>query len=188
MMPGGIEVEIDLSDAPVAGDGDAPVEVVLYACARCPFCSRVIPQLLEAVRSGPLEGKARLFFRTFPIRGHPFSKEGGLAFVAAHRQGKFWEFLLETYGDFDGFCVDALPQMAETAGMDRAIFEQHYADPATREALVESKKEGLRNGVDVTPSVFLNRRRYLGDASFEELVDVIGEEYERMRGEICLAP
>jgi len=188
MLPGGEQAEIDLRDAPAAGDGDPAVEVVVYACARCPFCRLLVPQLHEAVTSGPLLGKARLYFRIFPIRGHEHSKEGGLALEAAAGQGHFWELLLRMYEDYDRFCLEELPAWAEAVGMEREVFERLYADPATREALVESKKEGLRNGVDVTPSVFIDRRRYVGDLTFEELADVIGEKHDNLTGEMYGRP
>jgi predicted DsbA family dithiol-disulfide isomerase len=188
MMPGGEPAEVDLHGVPPLGAEDAPVEVVVYACARCPFCSKLVPQLHDAIASGPLQGKARMYFRVFPIRNHEFSKEGGLALVAAAGQGRFWEYLLEVYENFDTFCVDRLPVWAEAVGMDRQLFERHVADPATRDALVESKKEGLRNEVDVTPTVFLNRRRFVGDLTYEELADAIGEEADSLRGELYGRP
>jgi predicted DsbA family dithiol-disulfide isomerase len=182
MLPGGERVEIDLPSAPVAGEGEPAVEVVVYACARCPFCSRLLPRLHEAVVSGPLRGKARLYFRVFPIRGHEHSKEGGLALVAAAGLDRFWEMLFRMYEQFDRFCVAVLPDWAEAAGMERSAFEALYEDPATREALVESKKEGLRNGVDVTPSVFIGGRRYVGDVTYDELLSVINEAHDNLTG------
>ena len=188
MLPGASPAVIDLKGAPVIGDGEAPVEVVVYACARCRYCSKIVPELHGSITSGALKGRARLFFKVFPIRGHEFSKESGLAFVAAIRQDRFWEFLLHSYEGFDRFSVDRLPEDAETAGMDRALFERHVADTATREALVESKKEGIRNGVEATPTFFIDKRPYMGDMTFEELVDVIGEAYDNATGRIYLKP
>lgn len=45
---------------------------------------------------------------------------------------------------------------------------------------MESKKEGLRNEVNETPTFFINDRKYVGDLELEELVDVLEEEYERV--------
>jgi protein-disulfide isomerase len=182
MLPSGPAAEIDLEGVPMAGDEDAPITVVVYACARCPFCSKLLPELHDAATGGSLVGKARLYFKLFPIRGHPHSREGGLAFMAAAEQGLFWEFTLHSYANFDDFCVDRLAQWAEAVGMDQEVFAARVADPATREALVESKKEGLRNRVEVTPTVFIDGRRYVGDLTLEELVDVIGEAYDTVQG------
>jgi protein-disulfide isomerase len=178
----GRKAVIDLKLAPAAGDDDAPVQIVAYACARCPFCSKVIPALHTKVTRGVLKGKARLHFKTFPIRGHEGSKEGGLALVAAARMGQLWPFLLRLYGRYDFFCPDALSTWAAEAGLDKAEFERLCKDPETLPLLVESKKEGIRNRVLATPTVFLEGRIFLGEPTLEELVDLVEELYDRKTG------
>lgn len=182
MLSGGEEAEIDLAGVPSVGRADAPVTVVVYACGRCPFCSKLLPELHAAVDSGELAGTARMLMKTFPGRGHPYSSEVGLAFMAAAEQGRFWEYVLLSYTRFDEFSVDRLGEWAEAVSMERARFERQVADPALREALVAFKKEGIRNGVEETPAVFLNGRRFLGEVTLAELVDVINEELDRVRG------
>ncbi len=188
MVGGGAQAEIDLGDAPVVGDAGAPVSVVVYACARCPYCSELVPALYREITSGSLRGEARLFFRTFPIRGHAGSTEGGLAFEAAAREGRFWEFLLYAYQHFDDFAPEVQVDWARAAGLEPEAFAARMADPATREALVESKKEGLRNGVEETPTLFLDGRRWVGDLEVGEVVDAIEEEAARLRGEPWVTP
>ncbi len=188
MVGGGAPAEIDLNGAPAVGDAGAPVTVVVYACARCPYCSELVPALYGEITSGRLRGAARLFFRTFPIRGHPGSTEAGLAFVAAAGGGRFWEFLLYAYRHFDAYAPEVQVDWARSAGLEPEAFAARMADPATREALVGSKKEGLLNGVEETPTLFLNGRRWVGDLEVGEVVDAIQEEAARLRGESWVTP
>ncbi len=188
MLGAGAPAELDLDGAPAVGRDDAPVTVVVYACARCPYCSRLVPALYEEVVEGRLEGDARLVFRTFPIRGHEGSLEGGLALTAAADLGLFWPYLLEAYRSFDRFSPEVLPQWAEAAGLDRVAFEARVALPGTREVLVEIKKEGLANGVEETPTLFLDGRRWVGEPELDELVDAIQEQAARVRGERWVTP
>lgn len=174
--------KIDLTQVPVAGDPVAPVVLVEYACARCPYCSRITPKLYEAVTKGHLKGKVRLYFKPFPIRGHEYSKETGLGFVAAAKLGKFWPFLLTSYEHFDDFCIKKQTDWAVEAGMEAAAFNELVADPVTRTLLVESKKEGIVNKVDATPTFFINGRKYMGEVTLEEVVDVLEEAYDKARG------
>ncbi len=182
MLGGGSPAAVDLASASIAGAEGAPVTVVVYACARCPYCSKLVPALHREVVSGRLRGLARLAFRTFPIRGHPGSTEAGLAFAAAAAMGRFWEFALLSYREFDDDSPERRRQRAGAVGLDPDAFTARIADPATREALVASKKEGLANGVEETPTLFLNGRRWTGDLELGEVADAIEEEAERARG------
>ncbi len=181
MLPGS-KAKIDLKGVPAAGDKKSPVTLVEYACARCPYCSKITPKLYDAVVNGPLKGKVTLYFKPFPIRGHEFSKETGLGFVAANQLGLFWDFLLYAYRHFDSFCIHRQSDWASAVGMDRAEFERAISDPLTRKLLVDSKKEGIVNKVDATPTFFINGRKYVGDINHNELLDVLEEEYEKVRG------
>jgi hypothetical protein len=182
MMARSNQVKIDLDGVSPVGSPDTPVTLVEYACARCPFCAKVTPQLYQAVSKGPLLGKAKLYFKVFPIRSHEYSKEAGLGFVTAATLGRFWEFALYSYERFDQFCVDRQGEWAAAVGMDRTAFEKLVDDPATRERLVASKREGIVNKVEATPTFFINGRKFSGDNDIEELIDVLEEEHERVTG------
>jgi hypothetical protein len=171
---------IDLHDAPMAGDPKAPITLVEYACARCPYCGKITPKLHAAVTKGHLKEEVKLYFKTFPIRSHEYSKETGFGFIAAHKLGRFWEFLNYSYEHFDVFCIKKQAEWAAAAGMDPKKFEEIVADPVTRNLLVSSKKEGIVNKVDATPTFFINGRKYEGDINFDELVDVLEEEHDRL--------
>lgn len=187
MVGGGSPAEVDLAAAPTVGPDDAPVTVVIYACARCPFCSRLIPQLFETVTSGELHNDVRFVFRVFPIRGHEGSTSAGLGFVAASELGAFWPFMLEAYSHFDDYSEDEQLEWAAAVELDRHVFEALVADPATRDVLVAIKKEGLVNKVEETPTLFLNGRRWVGDLEAAELLDAMAEMIARVKGEQWLS-
>jgi protein-disulfide isomerase len=178
----GKKSKIDLQNLPVVGDATAPVIIVEYACARCPFCAKITPKLHEAITEGVLKGKVRMYFKIFPIRNHEYSKETALGFMAAVEMGRFWEFLLHSYENFDRFCIKKQLAWAEAAGMEKSTFEKLVADPGVRDRVVASKKEGIVNKVDATPTFFINGRKFFGDMSIEEMIDVIEEEYDRIKG------
>jgi len=180
MMGRGAPAEIDLSAAPAVGPQDAPVTLVVYACARCPYCSKLVPELYEALTEPPLADDVRMAFRIFPIRGHEGSTPAGLGFAAAVEMDAFWPFLLHAYGHFDEFDPEVQADWAESAGLEREAFQKLMADSATRDSLVASKKEGLVNGVEETPTLFINGRRWVGDLETAEVLDALAEEAERV--------
>jgi protein-disulfide isomerase len=112
------------------------------------------------------------------LKSHPNSTEGGLALLSAAKLGRLWPFTLLVYQRFDSFSPAALPEWAVAAGLDRAAFERAFADPKTRDELIASKQEGLRNKVTATPGIFIDGRPYLYDMSMEALLDVLEEAYD----------
>jgi predicted DsbA family dithiol-disulfide isomerase len=177
-------VPIDLSRAERAGAEDAKVTLVAYVCARCPYCAKLMPRLHSAIVEGPLQGKVKAYVREFPIRNHPFSTEGGMAMVAARRLGKGWPFLLHMYKVFDRFDPAKLPDCATQYGMDRDRFAQLLQDAEVRRELLESKKEGVRNHVEATPTLFIDGRLYRADLDYDTVVDVLQEEHDRLTGNL----
>jgi len=177
---------IEETDLAWAGEAQAPVKVVVFACARCPFCSKAVPALYQAVTEGALKGRARLGVKLFPVRTHPFAAEAATAVEAARALGRFWPFVLELYRRFDDFAVERLPDVAVAADVDRAAFTAEVAKPATRERVVATKKEGVRLGVEATPTIFLDGRLYRGDVTDQDgLLDAVAEEAERLGGGLC---
>jgi protein-disulfide isomerase len=185
MLGSGKPAAIDLSGASWAGDEDAPVSVVVYSCARCPFCSESVPQMYLAVTKGALKGKARLAIRPFPVKSHEYSKEGGLAMQAADNLGRSWPYLLKLYEQFDMFCVGRLADLAEESGIDRTAFETEMKKGSTAKGLVAAKKEGLRNQVVATPTYFISGKLYNADMKTSALIDSIEEEHDRLSGKLC---
>jgi protein-disulfide isomerase len=178
MLPTGARASLTLDDAFRAGEANAPVTAVVFACTRCPFCKVMVQALYSAVTDGPLAGKVRLYMRPFPLKSHPQSTEGGLAVMSAAKLGHFWPLTLLIYQRFDSFKPESLPEWAASVGIDRAAFERAFADPKTRDELVASKQEGLRNKVEATPSLFIDGRPYLYAMTTEAVLDVLAEAYE----------
>ncbi len=184
MLPFGQPAVFTHDPAMRAGAADAPLTIVVFACARCPFCKVIVPALYKAVTEGPLRGKACLDFKPFPIKSHPNSLEGGLALVGAAKLNRFWPYALEQYRLFDAFCPRLFPDWAEKAGMDRAAFSREYADPKSRDVLVASKQEGLRAHVKATPTLFINGREYVCEMSEAAILDVLEEACESLPSDI----
>ncbi|HMA97672.1 MAG TPA: thioredoxin domain-containing protein, partial [Polyangiaceae bacterium] len=169
------KLTVDTTQVAVAGDVNAPVEIVVYLCARCPFCAKLVPQLYASVTQGRLKGKAKLIVRPFPIRSHKHSTLAAKAMLAADRMGQFWPYLMYLYAHFDEFDPDTLVASAGKAGLDPERFRALLADPGIENTLVASKKEGIRNHVDATPTLLINRRKYEAEHALPAVEDFVEE-------------
>jgi protein-disulfide isomerase len=161
---------IDLSRSAAAGDPQAPVTIVEYACARCPFCARLTPELHDAVTTGPLKGKAKLYLRVFPLKNHSGAKEAAMAFEAAADLDAFWPYVLFAFRHFEEFAIDKRADWAAKVGLDPQAFAARLNDAKLVDRLVASKKEGIANGVDGTPTLYINSRKYDGKNTLADIV------------------
>lgn len=184
MLDIGKKANIDLTNASIAGDLKAPVTVTTYLCLTCPFCSKILPDMYDEVTTGKLKGKARLVVKLFPIKGHEGSVEAAFAAMAARQQGKFFPFLLNVYENYMALKTERLPDFARQVALDMNRFSESVKSLETKLAVVNEKKEGVSNGVNATPSFFINGRKYYGKMTRYLLTDIIEEEYDRTTGKI----
>ncbi|MBN1833770.1 MAG: thioredoxin domain-containing protein [Deltaproteobacteria bacterium] len=173
-------VDMDLSGATPAGDPNAKIEIVAYLCARCPYCALFTRDIYKSVTSGRLKGKAKYYIRPYVLQQHRGSTAGALAMHAAESMGKFWEMFLYMCDHFNDFDRDKLPEWAALQGMDADRFRELMDDPAIINRQIESQKEAIRNGLDKTPFLFVNRREYTASSRPEALEDFVEGEYERL--------
>ncbi|MEM7402900.1 MAG: thioredoxin domain-containing protein [Myxococcota bacterium] len=85
--------------SPILGKQDAPVSVIVYSDFQCPFCKRSNPMLKQIVNDPELKDKVNVVFKHFPLSFHKQAKPAAKASIAAHEQGKFWEFADKLYED-----------------------------------------------------------------------------------------
>lgn len=182
MVVGFRTAKIAVDPATLVGDPEAPVTLVMYACATCPYCSVISGQLYDEIRTGTLKGKVKLYYRYYPLRNHEKGVDGGLAMVAAARMNKFWPFVRVMYPRMADFNVETIGAWAEEAGLDREKFEELMKSPEVRQILADSRREGMGNRVGATPAFYINGRQYTYDTELAVMIDVLTEEYERVTG------
>jgi predicted DsbA family dithiol-disulfide isomerase len=176
----GPRVEIDVSESTPAGDPDAKIEIVAYVCARCPFCAIFTREIYKSVTSGRLKGKAKYYIRPYVLRQHRGSTAGALAMHAAEYMGKFWEMFLYMCEHYDDFDPDILTDWAALQGMDPDRFRELTEDVEIINKQIESQKEAIRNGLDKTPFIFVNRREYSASSWPDIFQDFVEGEYGRL--------
>ena len=166
------EHPVDISNAPIRGDQNAKVTVVVFSDFQCPFCNRVNPTLAKLLESYP--GKVRLAYKYLPLRIHPDAQPAAVAAEAAHRQGKFWEMYDKLFANQRDLQPATFKRYAGELGLDVAKFEKDMADPSVKARIDADSKQADDLGVAGTPAFFINGR-YLSGAqpyeSFQKLVD-----------------
>ena len=86
--------------------------------------------------------------------------DAALAAVAAGDQGKFWEMHDTLFEHQDALQPENLDKYAMQLGLDMPKFRAAMKSKETRKQIDADKAEGVKAGVDGTPSVFVSGRRY----------------------------
>ena len=154
-------------DDHVWGGAGAAVTVVEYGDYECPYCGKVHRVLKEL--SERFGEDVRLVFRHFPIRElHPHAVPAALVAESAADQGRFWDMHDLLFDNQRALTDLDLVEYAAKVGVDPwASIHEHRA---RIQADVES---GLRNGVQGTPTFFINGQRYEGPHSVDGLGSAI---------------
>jgi protein-disulfide isomerase len=173
-----LRVPVEVGDAPIRGNPNAPVTVVEFSDFQCPFCARSRPTVAR-VREA-YGDKVRWAFRHFPLDFHPQARKAGEAGACAAEQGKFWQMHDALFANPGKLQVPDLEATAKTLGLDTAAFDRcldsgKYADRVERDV-----EAGSRYGVSGTPAFFINGRPLVGAQPFEAFQAVIDDELRRL--------
>jgi protein-disulfide isomerase len=154
------------------GPMDAPVTLVEYGDYECPDCFNA-----EPVVSGLRErfGKRlRVVFRHFPRNSiHPHSGAAAVAAEAAAVQGRFWDMHAALFRHQKELADLDLTHLALRIGLEPYKFQQASESAAVQKHVQSDYDGAVRNGVNGTPTFFINGRRYRGPAEVEAMAKAI---------------
>jgi protein-disulfide isomerase len=162
---------IATAGSPFTGPKDAPVTLIEFSDFQCPYCYKAADQLREVLKAFPTQVK--LVFRQFPLETHSQAALAAAAAIAAHRQGKFWQLHDLMFVNRQDLSRDAITKMAVKVGLDMKRFEEDWPSKETLAAVMRDMQDGEKAGVEGTPTVFVNGKRYGGSLELAPMRNVI---------------
>lgn len=164
-------------DAPFLGNKDGDVTMVEFFDYNCGYCKRAFPAVQALVEK---DKNLKVVFFDFPILG-PTSKTAAQWALAAHRQGKYFEFhklMMEHNGAID----DALLRdVAAKAGLD---VDKAAKDAESSEVIMHLDKNvslGQSVGVTGTPAFIVDDQFFPGAVPEEQLQKAIAATREKKK-------
>lgn len=171
---------VPIDDSPQRGPAVAPVTIVEFADFECGFCVRG-HETLEKLRRR-YGDRLRVVFKHFPLNFHSHAFLAARASLAAHAQGKFWEFhdrLYQTRAEFD---EATLLKIAKDLRLDLTRFKERLHSGEHDARIIADQDLGAALGVRGTPAYFVNGRAVDGAVPELEFRLVVQEELERAEG------
>ncbi len=153
----------------IQGPIDAPIKLLEYGDYECSFCGQAHP-VAKAIQKRL--GKRLCFaFRNFPLaNSHPHAERAAEAAEAASAQGRFWEMHDLLFENQDALENEDLKRYALTLGLDAERLTNEVLAGAHTARVREDFRSGARNGVNGTPTFFINGVRYEGIPEVEALL------------------
>lgn len=161
---------IPLDEHPTLGRKDATIEIVEFADFECPHCGLVAPKMHALVEKDPKYANVlRLVFANMPLAAHAHAEPAARAAWAAHLQGKFWPMHDQLFAHQDALTDADLEGYAKAVGCDLGKWKKAFAADATKQRVADDYALGTKVGVEGTPTLFINRRKFvqLGNDEFE---------------------
>jgi protein-disulfide isomerase len=152
--------KIEVGDSPSRGDVNAKVTIVAFTDTECPFCAHAE----ERIRTLEKEygSKIRIVYKNFPLPFHKHAELAAKAMLAAHRQGKFFEYKEVVFAHQNALQRADLLKYAQDVGLDGQRFTRDLDDSAIDEAVKADIAEARRVTAEGTPTFFINGRKLVG--------------------------
>jgi Na+:H+ antiporter, NhaA family len=171
-VPTRLDPPVDRAHDHIRGPLEAPLSLVEYGDAECPFCgdaTGVVRELRE--RYGD---RLQYVFRHLPLRdSHPQAQLAAEAMEAAGVQGRFWEMHDRLFAEQDRLELDDLVGHAQELGMDAERFLEDLSDDVHDAAIDADVESAERSGVAGTPTFFVNGERHTGPHDAKALAEAL---------------
>jgi protein-disulfide isomerase len=156
----------DAPRAPFKGGRNARVVIQEFSDFQCPFCGRVGPTLERVLEE--YGDRVKIVWRNYPLPMHREAPLAAEAALAAHAQGKFWQYHDELFENQRALTREDLERYAQELGLDMARFrralDEHTYQADVQADMEASRAAGARHG---TPAFFINGRLLQGAQPFD---------------------
>jgi len=167
----------NLAASPWKGKQTARVTVVEFVDYECPHCRQAQALLRQLVDEYPND--VRVYFKHFPLSGHTNARLAAEGAVAAHQQGKFWAYSDKVWDASDSLTPALLEKTAKDVGLDVALWRKDAGSEGVKARVQADKSEGTDLGINATPSIYINGRKYGDPLDLASIKDWIDEELGR---------
>jgi predicted DsbA family dithiol-disulfide isomerase len=150
-----------LDDRPTLGPANAPITIVEFADFECPHCAYAMG-VVETIVQSKYNGKVRVIYKYFPLRGHQWAHAAAVAAECVRMQNPatFWDFAREIYRDQASITPDNLSQhiddFAHRNQLDAEGLHACMMGQSADQRIAQDISDGQNAHVVSTPTLFVN--------------------------------
>lgn len=159
-----MQAKIAAKDAPSFGPADATVTIVEFSDFQCPYCTMAATAVNDIKKN--YGDKVRFVFRQFPLSFHADAHLAHQASLAAHEQGKFWEYHDKLFANQKALKREDLDKYAKEVGLDMKKFKDALDTGKYKKTVDDDLALGQQVFVQGTPTMFINGERVANPTDF----------------------
>jgi protein-disulfide isomerase len=166
--------QASLAYAPALGAPNAPVVMVEYSDAQCPYCRKFQATVFPELKRLYIDtGKLRYVVKDLPLAFHPQAAQAAVANHCAGEQDRYWpmrELVMQhgqpfTPGDYQAF--------AARLSLDIERFQKCLSDPAYPARIEQDKAEAASQQITGTPTFIIGRVQKEGHLAGTRIVGAL---------------
>ena len=161
-----------IDHSPTIGNADSIVTFIEYGDYRCGYCKRVQKDMKNLRKK--YGNKVKFAFKFLPILSEE-SRLSALAAMAAHKQGKFWEYHEKMWENQSrlGEGDEVLVRVAEEIGLDMDKFNKDRASTAIEAEVYDDIADARTLGIRGTPYFVVDGEGLSGAQKYQSFVKLI---------------
>lgn len=139
---------------PVKGAENAPVTIIEYSDFQCSYCARGADSVSRLLKIYP--EKVKLAFKNLPLSFHKQALPAAKAALAAHKQGKFWEYHDILFKNSNTLNEKLFLKAAQDLELDMEKFNTDRKSPEISDQIKAEQAQAAKNGITGTPAFIAN--------------------------------
>lgn len=188
-------VEIPLNRTPYSGFGEdyrlgsdeAKVVITEFADYQCPACASAKTLLDELHKK--MGNQILIVFKNYPlsnqcnssVQSDMHSHSCNIARLArcAGKKGRFWEFHRKAFDEQRSASLEQAKVWGKTVGLSDQEMDTCLTSKDILAKIQDDVALGNKIGVDSTPTIFINGRRFVGGRSVDSLENAVRQELQK---------
>ncbi len=177
----GIQFNLVGEEARTLGSSEASVVIIGFSDFQCPHCkiaAEVLKQLKEETHS-----KVRIVYKFYPLDPscnaqvqwgkHKYACQAAQAAYCASVQERFWTYHDLLFENQEKLQESQLYELAKRAELNIPAFDLCLHDGRAKSEVLKDIKDGNGVGIEGTPTIFINGKKYSGPITVSGLKEAI---------------
>lgn len=117
--------------------------------------------------------EVKFVVKHYPLASHKYARKAASAALAAHRQGKFWEFHGMLFKNYKALDDEKIQEIARGLNLDMDTFHGDMGSPAIQMLIKRDIRNGREVGLRGIPAFFINGKnlKKRTPEGFQEMIE-----------------